>query len=78
MNAREMVARLNDLDEQLCGAFRVPRSGDAATLDEAITMAAAATDPLLAGERSIREYTLSPIGPSSLAAFLRRRSKRAR
>jgi hypothetical protein len=29
MNAREMVARLNDLDEQLCGAFRVPRSGDA-------------------------------------------------
>jgi hypothetical protein len=70
MNAREMVARLNDLDEQLCGAFRVPRSGDAATLDEAITMAAATTDRLLAGERSIREYTLSPIGPSTLAAFL--------
>jgi DNA-binding CsgD family transcriptional regulator len=70
MNAREMVARLNDLDEQLCCAFRVPRSGDAATLDEAITMAAATTDRLLAGERSIREYTLSPIGPSTLAAFL--------
>ena len=44
MNAREMVARLNDLDEQLCGAFRVPRSGDAATLDEAITMASKVVD----------------------------------
>jgi DNA-binding CsgD family transcriptional regulator len=70
MNTREMVARLNDLDEQLCGAFRVPRSGDAATLDEAITIAAATTDRLLAGERTIRDYILSPIGPSTLAAFL--------
>jgi len=70
MNVREMVARLNDLDEQLCGAFGLARSGDAANLDEAITMSAATTDRLLADERGIRDYTLSPIGPSPLASFL--------
>jgi DNA-binding CsgD family transcriptional regulator len=70
MNAREMVARLNDLDEQLCGAYGVPRSGDAASLDEAITMTAATTDRLLAGDRAIRDFTGSPTGSPTLAAFL--------
>jgi DNA-binding CsgD family transcriptional regulator len=70
MNTPEIVARLNDLDEQLCGAFGGPRSGDAANLDEAITMSAATTDRLLGGERGIRDYTVLPIGPSTLAAFL--------
>jgi DNA-binding CsgD family transcriptional regulator len=70
MNAREIVARLNDLDDQLRSAYRLPRSGDAATLDEAIAMSAATTDRLLAGERATRDYAGSPIGPSTLAAFL--------
>ena len=50
MNAREMVARLNDLDDRLCRALGLPRPGDAATLDEAITMSAATTDRLLVGD----------------------------
>jgi DNA-binding CsgD family transcriptional regulator len=65
MNTGEMVASLNDLDEQLCGAFGMPRSGDAADLDEAIAMAAATTDRVLVGERAIRDC-----GPSALVAFL--------
>lgn len=51
MNTHAMVAKLNVLDEQLCSAFGISRSGDAATLDEAITMSAATTERLLAGER---------------------------
>ena len=47
MNTRAMVARLNELDEQLCSAFGISRSGDATTLDEAITMSAATTQRLL-------------------------------
>jgi DNA-binding CsgD family transcriptional regulator len=70
MNTHAMVARLNDLDKQLCSAFGVPRSADAANLDEAITMSAATTDRLLVGECAIRDDTGSPIGPSTLAAFL--------
>jgi len=69
MNAREIVARLNDLDDQLRSAYGLPRSGQAATLDEAIARSAATTDRLL-GERAIRHYADSPIGPSTLAAFL--------
>jgi DNA-binding CsgD family transcriptional regulator len=53
MNAREMVARLDELNQQLCGAYGVPRSADAANLDEAITMSATTTDRLVAGERAI-------------------------
>jgi hypothetical protein len=41
MNTGELVARLNNLDEQLCGAFGLARSADAADLDEAITMSTA-------------------------------------
>jgi DNA-binding CsgD family transcriptional regulator len=70
INAREMVARLNDLDEQLSGVFGLPRSGGAATLDEAITMSAATTDRLLAGEHAIGDDTGSPIRSGTLAAFL--------
>ena len=44
MNTHAMVARLNELDEQLCSAFGIPRSSDATTLDEAIAMSAATTD----------------------------------
>jgi DNA-binding CsgD family transcriptional regulator len=70
MNTREMVATLNELDRQLCGAFGISRSGDATTLDEAITMSAATTDRLLDGECGIGDHTVSPVGPSSLAIFL--------
>jgi DNA-binding CsgD family transcriptional regulator len=70
MNTRDMVARLNDLDEQLCGALGVPRSGDAKNLDEAITMSAATTDRLFIGQGPICDHRRSPIGPSTLAAFL--------
>jgi DNA-binding CsgD family transcriptional regulator len=74
MNARDMVARLNGLDEQLCDAYGVPRSGDAATLDEAITMAAATTDRVLARDRGIRDY--AGVG-AFLAAQVQAREMRA-
>jgi len=70
MNTRAMVARLNELNEQLCSAIGIARSGDAATLDEAITMSAAITDRLLTCKRGIRDETATPIGPSPLTAFL--------
>jgi DNA-binding CsgD family transcriptional regulator len=70
MNTREMVARLNELDAQLCSAFSVARSGDATTLDEAIAMSAATTERLLARERRVRDDTASPIGQSPLTDFL--------
>ena len=43
MNTRAMLATLNDLDEQLCSVFDISRSGNATTLEEAITMSAATT-----------------------------------
>jgi DNA-binding CsgD family transcriptional regulator len=70
MNTREIVGRLNHLNEQLCGALGLPRSGDAANLDEAITMSAATTDQLLAGECGMRDDTVSPIGCGCLVEFL--------
>ena len=70
MDARELVARLNDFDEQLCSAYGVQRSGDAANLDEAITMSAATTGRLLAGERVNRDCTGLSTGPTTLVAFL--------
>ena len=70
MNTPAMVARLNELDEQLCSAFGISRSGDATTLDEAITMAAATTERLLTHQRCVRDDTESPIGPSPLTDFL--------
>ena len=68
MNTRAMVARLNELDDQLCSAFGIPRSADATTLDAAITISAATTERLMAHERGVRDD--SPIGPTVLAAFL--------
>ena len=70
MNTRAMVARLNELDEQLCNAFGVPRSGDATTLDEAITISAATTERLVSCECNVRDDAASPIGQSPLTDFL--------
>ena len=55
MNTRAMVARLNDLNKQLCDAFGISRSDDATTLDEAITMSAATTERLVTRERSVSD-----------------------
>jgi DNA-binding CsgD family transcriptional regulator len=71
MNTRAMVAKLNELDQQLCSAFNIARSGDATSLDEAIAMSAATTDRLLAGERDSGDVTTSPTVHSSLTPFLR-------
>ena len=71
MNTGAMLTRLNELDEQLCGAFGISRSGDATTLDEAITMCAATTDRLLAGEDGIRGDAVPPLGRSPLTEFLK-------
>jgi DNA-binding CsgD family transcriptional regulator len=70
MKTHAMVAKLNVLDEQLCSAFGISRSGDAATLDEAITMSAATTERLLAGERGIRGALAAPMGQSLVREFL--------
>src|ERR1700730_18189626 len=70
MNNRAMVARLNELDEQLCSAFGISRSGDATTLDEAITMSASTTERLLTHQRCVRADPASPIGPTPLTNFL--------
>ena len=70
MNSRGMVARLNELDEQLCREFGIARSGDATTLDDAITMSAATTERLLTRESNVRPETMSPSGPSALKEFL--------
>jgi DNA-binding CsgD family transcriptional regulator len=70
MNTRAMLARLNELDGQLCGAFGISRAADAMTLDEAIAMSAATTDRLLTGERGIGYDSASPIRQSHLTAFL--------
>src|SRR5262249_3377109 len=70
MNTRAMVARLNELDEQLCSAFGISRSVDATTLDEAITMSAATTERLVSRQRSVRDDTPSPIGHGALTEFL--------
>jgi len=70
VNTRGMVARLNELDEQLCREFGITRSGDATTLDDAITMSAATTERLLTRESNVRPETMSPSGPSALKEFL--------
>jgi DNA-binding CsgD family transcriptional regulator len=70
MSARAMVARLNELDEQLCRAFGIPRPGDATTLDEAITMSAATTERLLTRGRGVRDDSASPLGQSPLTGLL--------
>src|ERR1700749_154094 len=75
MNNREMVDRLNQLDEQLCIAFGISRSGDATTLDEAIAMSAATTDRLLTGERGVRKDAAVTLGQSPLTEFLQAQIK---
>jgi DNA-binding CsgD family transcriptional regulator len=65
-----MVARLNELDEQLCREFGIARSGEATTLDDAITMSAATTERLLTRGSKVRHETISPSGPSALKEFL--------
>src|ERR1700720_2937341 len=70
MSTRAMVARLNELDEQLCSAFGIARSGEATTLDEAITMSAATTERLVTRERHAGDDAGSPIGQSPLTEFL--------
>jgi len=70
MNTRAMVAKLNELDEQLCRAFVIARSGDATTLDEAIAMSAATAERLSTRENDVPRDTKSPIGPSVLKEFL--------
>jgi DNA-binding CsgD family transcriptional regulator len=70
MNTRAMVARLNELDQQLCDTFGIPRAGDATTLDEAITMSAATTERLVTRERNVGDDAGSPIGHSPLTDFL--------
>src|ERR1700726_4225947 len=70
MSTRAMVARLNELDEQLCSAFGIARSGEATTLDEAITMSAATTERLVTRERGVGDDAASPIGQSRLTDFL--------
>ncbi|MEB3061932.1 LuxR C-terminal-related transcriptional regulator [[Mycobacterium] zoologicum] len=59
MTTRALLARLNDLDQQLCRARGISRSGDATTLDEAITMAAATTDRVMAGQGAVHGNLLA-------------------
>jgi DNA-binding CsgD family transcriptional regulator len=70
MNTRAMVARLNELDKQLCNAFGIPRSDDATTLDEAICMSAATTERVVTRERGVRDDIAPAIGQNSLTDFL--------
>jgi DNA-binding CsgD family transcriptional regulator len=70
MNTDTMLARLNELDAQLCSAVGISRSGDATTVDEAIAMSAATTDRLLTGERGITDDTAPPVGHGPLTVFL--------
>jgi DNA-binding CsgD family transcriptional regulator len=70
MNTRAMVARLNQLDEQLCSAFGISRSSDATTLDEAIRMSAATTERLETRELGARADAPSAIEHSLLTDFL--------
>jgi DNA-binding CsgD family transcriptional regulator len=70
MNSREMVARLNQLDEQLSSALDIARSGDATSLDEAIAMSSVTTERLVTGERGVRDDAGSGNGRSPLADFL--------
>jgi hypothetical protein len=57
MNTHAMVARLNELDQQLCSAFGISRAGDATTLDEAISMSAFTTERLLTRQRGVGDGT---------------------
>lgn len=76
MNTRVMIARLNELDQQLSSRQGITRSADATTLDEAIAMAAATTDRLVAGGCSVRDDAdASPLTRGLLASFLQAQVK---
>lgn len=68
VNTRAMVARLNQLDEQLCMSFGLVRATDALTLDEAIAMTAATTESLIG---SLRGHSGSAGDQGSVVDFLR-------
>jgi DNA-binding CsgD family transcriptional regulator len=68
MNTRALVARLNDLDAQLCCAFDITRLGDATTLEEAIAMSAITTERLLTRKRDAGDET--PVGHQVLRDFV--------
>jgi DNA-binding CsgD family transcriptional regulator len=70
MNTRAMVTRLNELDEQLCSAFGIARSGAATTLDEAVAMSAATTERLVTPESGARDDAGSAAGQGLLTDFL--------
>jgi DNA-binding CsgD family transcriptional regulator len=70
MNTGAMLARLNELDDQVCNAFSITRSGDAPTLDDAITMSAVTADRLLIGCRAIHDDTAPSDAQRPLIAFL--------
>ena len=70
MNTRVMVARLNELNAQLCSVFGISQSGDATTLDEAISMSVATTQRLLTRQRGVGNETGSAIGQGVLTEFL--------
>jgi DNA-binding CsgD family transcriptional regulator len=70
MNTGAMLARLNQLDDQVCNAFSITRSGDAPTLDDAITMSAATADRLLIGDRTIHDDMAPSVAQRPLIAFL--------
>jgi DNA-binding CsgD family transcriptional regulator len=71
VNSSVLVARLNELDAQLCSVFGVSRSGAATTLDEAIAMSAVTTDRLMTAEGSMCADTTASNGQGLVAAFLR-------
>jgi RNA polymerase sigma factor (sigma-70 family) len=70
MNTRVMVARLNELNAQLCSVFGISQSGDATTLDDAISISAATTQRLLTRQRGVGDETGSAIGQGVLTEFL--------
>ena len=70
MNTGAMLARLNQLDDQVCNALRITRSGDAPTLDDAITMSAVTADRLLIGDRAIHGDMAPSVAQRPLIAFL--------
>jgi DNA-binding CsgD family transcriptional regulator len=70
MSTGAMLARLNELDDQVCNAFSITRSGDAPTVDEAITMSAVTADRLLIGDRAVHDDTAPSVAQRPLIAFL--------
>jgi DNA-binding CsgD family transcriptional regulator len=70
MNPRAMVAKLNELDERLCQAFGLARSGGATTLDEAIEMSAATAERLVIRESELSSDDASSARASILKEFL--------